>query len=76
MTLADKFAIEWKPIFGVAHQYTSFDRMATELDQFVQIPVDRRLSAADTVSLLQVISSDEIIQAITALQRYKEAGAE
>ena len=76
MTLASKFALEWNPVFGVAHHTTSFDRMATELDQFVQIPVDRRLSAADNVSLLRVISSDEVILAITALQRHKEAGAD
>ena len=66
MALADIFASKWKPIFGVAHHTTSLDRMTTELDQFAQIPVDRRLSAADNVSLLQVILLDEVIQAITA----------
>ena len=60
ITLADKFAVEWKTILGVAHHTTSFVPMATELNQFVQIPIDRRLSAADNVSLLQVISSDEV----------------
>ena len=35
------------------------------------ICVDRRLSAANNVSLIQVILLDEVIQAITALQRHK-----
>ena len=42
----------------------------------MQIPVARRLSAADNGLLLQEILPEEVIQAIKALNRHKAAGAD
>ena len=76
MTTADRFASEWTPILGVVHHSTPFEHMATELDTFVQVPADKRISAADNQGLMRAISTDEVIQAISALNRHKAAGAD
>ncbi|KAE9036079.1 hypothetical protein PR001_g9006 [Phytophthora rubi] len=76
MTVADKFASEWKPILGKTHNTTPSDEHGTEFDQFVQIPANRRISEADNEKLMAEITQEEVIKAIAALNRHKAAGAD
>ena len=76
MTTADKFALEWKPIFGVIHNMSSTEHLDTAFDEFVQIPASRHASDRNNEQLMGAITMEEIIQAISKLNRHKAAGAD
>ena len=76
MTTADKFASEWKPIFGVIHNMSSTEHLDTAFDEFVQIPASRHASDRNNGQLMGAITMEEIIQAISKLNRHKAAGAD
>jgi hypothetical protein len=74
MNIATKFSSEWKSILGVIHSAVEIADLEEEFDRFVSIPTSRRVTQQQNTALMQEITEDEVIQAVTALKRHKAAG--
>ncbi|KAG3022251.1 hypothetical protein PC121_g6546 [Phytophthora cactorum] len=74
MSTADKLASEWDPVLGKTHSTVEKADMENEFDKFVRIPEKRKLSMAENDILMAPVTLQEVIDAITALNRHKSAG--
>ncbi|KAE9016290.1 hypothetical protein PR003_g4032 [Phytophthora rubi] len=74
MTTADRFGSEWEPILGHDHSTVKSADLEAELDKFVRIPDDRRVTQQQNAGLMSEITTDDVVQAIAALNRHKAAG--
>jgi hypothetical protein len=74
MSIADKFRSEWKPILGRVYNAVPADKLETEFDSFVKVPASRRVTPRQNSVLMENITTEKVIKAISDLNRHKAAG--
>jgi exonuclease III len=76
MSIANRFKSEWQSILGQTHNEYAQPELEQKIDKFVEIPESRKISQQQNDSLMCEITEDEVIEAVTALNRNKAAGAD
>lgn len=74
LSIPDKFSVTWNNILSFSHRNVRSDKLREAVDQFMQIPPDRRVTTVQNETLMAAIEEEDVEWAIRRIERRNAAG--